>query len=67
MLPLSISGLDEAGLPPADVLAALRAPCWLRDLAVAGAEIADVVELDEFSFDVVVRVTADLYAVYDST
>jgi len=34
---------------------------------VSGAEIAEVVELDEFTFDVVVRVDAALYAVYDST
>ncbi len=39
---------------------------WLRAFDPPG-ELLDVVGLDEFTNDVVVRVWADLYAVFDTT
>ncbi len=50
-----------------ELLEGLRAPKTLHHLAQSGANVVDVVSMDEFTNDVIVQVGEAAWAVYDST
>lgn len=66
MLPLTDERGSSAALPEA-LTTRLRCHGLLESLVRSGEDIVDIVVLDEYTHDVVVRVTAELWAVYDST
>ena len=65
-LPLTMNESPDETLDGA-VIADVASPSTMQDLVSRRADILDVIVLDEFSYDVVVRINPALYAVYGST
>ncbi len=63
MLPLS----NFTAVVDTPLLKRLRRPTTMHALIRTGADVVDVVIQDEFTHDVIIKVSNDLFAVYEST